>query len=845
MFQQFIQFTGRMVSRHWKMLIPAWILVVLLVRFVSPALEEVVQDGEFVFLPEDSPSLIGEELYATAFPKLHSGSRVVIVASHPDSEAELQQEDKDFVLHEILPEIEKIVEQQGGLAFAGDEPEKEEPEAEQSRSLVSKVRSFDDKHIGRLLVSDDNRAVLIIVEFATEFLDKRTHPTIALFEQLVRDKSPKAPPGLELTFSGSSTVGRDLIEAARESANSTELWTKLLVIVLLILIYRAPFLALIPLVTVMVSTRLALNLLSMCAAGELLDLFNGIEVYVTVVLYGAGVDYCMFLISRYKEELDSGFSQEEAIEKAIVNVGPALAASAGTTICGLAMMAFAQFGKFHQAGIAMSFSLVFVLAASLTLAPALLMLAGRWAFWPQAHSEKVASGLGWVSPTSLIVRLFTGSRIQRFWEWIAQCLLVQPGKIWVCTVLLMSPFALLSLIWYQNLSYGLLSELSSDRPSVRGAASIQSHFPAGMIGPVSILIRNDECDFALDEEFLLEDLVAELQKQKERIGIHDIRSVTQPLGESKAARLMEQEIVQSSGAEKNFKRGVLKNKTEVYYVGDADENNEDLAGNVGRIEVLFDRDPFTRFSITQLNLLSEAFDPENPASVLPEELRQNTEIHFIGPSASIRDLRSVTREDQVLIHTLVIWSVLLVLILLLKKVAISIYLIISVFFSYLATLGVTFVLFWAMDPSGFSGIDWKVPIFLFTILIAVGEDYNIYLIARIEEEQKKHGLIQGIVEALTRTGSIISSCGIIMAGTFASLMSGSLVGMQQLGFALAFGVILDTFVVRPILVPAYLIMLHRGRFGTLGRFLGAENEADREDDETPPAAAKIVEEVKE
>jgi RND superfamily putative drug exporter len=218
-------------------------------------------------------------------------------------------------------------------------------------------------------------------------------------------------------------------------------------------------------------------------------------------------------------------------------------------------------------------------------------------------------------------------------------------------------------------------------------------------------------------------------------------------------------------------------------------------------------------------------------------LKHDSQVYFVGATPSIRDLKSVTGGDQVRIDILVIASVFLILVLLLRKVAISGYLIVSVFFSYLVTLGFTFAVFWAMDPAEFAGLDWKVPMFLFTILIAVGEDYNIYLITRIDEEQLRHGKVQGVTMALSKTGKIISSCGLIMAGTFASLaIGGSLAAMRQLGFALAAGVLLDTFVVRPVLVPAYLILLYRGRFGFLGRFLGAESGKTETETTDPPQA---------
>src|SRR5262249_13356612 len=177
------------------------------------------------------------------------------------------------------------------------------------------------------------------------------------------------------------------------------------------------------------------------------------------------------------------------------------------------------------------------------------------------------------------------------------------------------------------------------------------------------------------------------------------------------------------------------------------------------------------------------------------------------------------------INLLVTFSVLLVLVVLLRRFAIPVYLIMSVLFGYLVTVGATFAVFRLLEGQGFPGLDWTVPIFLFTLLIAVGEDYNIILVTRIDEEQEQYGPIAGVTEALAKTGSIISGCGFIMAGTFSSLaFGGALARMYQLGFAMTFGVLLDTFIVRPILVPAYLVFVNSRRLGRFGTFLGARRE---------------------
>jgi putative drug exporter of the RND superfamily len=810
----FLRF-GRFVTRTWPLWLLLWCGALGVVALFAPPLEDVVQTGEFAFLPEDSPSRIAERLYARAFPQSSQASTVAVVVRRISGGEQLTSEDLLFVDDD---------EEQPGqgndgelkdrlLAIANEFGLSAATETAGAEDHDPPVLTFRDRNVGQFLLSPDGRATLVILELPREFMDTANGPIVRRIEKLLFEDQEfltQIPPGLELAMSGTAVVGRDMLVAAKDSAKATEHLTVVLVIVLLVLIYRAPLLALIPLITVAVATRLTMKLLCLMAEWDWVVLFTGIESYVTVLLYGAGVDYCLFLIARYKEEADKGIPLPTALSDAIGSVGAAIAASAGTVICGIGMMIFAEFGKFHEAGIAISFGLTIVLAASLTFTPALMRMVGPWVFWPKAPAAPRSE------ETTVDLPQSSGSWLQDLWDHVGVLLLQRPWTIWLSSLAAMLPFALVGIWFYTDLSYGLLSDLPSNARSVVGTNAVQQHFAAGVAGPITVLIEAPELDFtrptgdATSGIVLVNRLTEALQARQDELQLTDIRSVSHPLGGDEGLT----SIRNPARYKVTLTRAINRYVSHV----------EAFGGHLTRLDLTADIDPFARDSIDHLSRMTTELQ-----TIWNEVAGVPATISVLGPTASIRDLKHVTDRDQVRINLLVIAGVFTILVVLLRQPGICLYLILTVLFSYLVTLGATYLIFWGIDGADFAGLDWKVPMFLFTILIAVGEDYNIFLMTRIHEEQRQYGPVSGVIHALSKTGRIISSCGIIMAGTFLSLAAGTLKGMSQLGVALAFGVLLDTFVVRPILVPAYLVLLERGSFGRLGPYLGQTPPTDGDD----------------
>ncbi len=230
-------------------------------------------------------------------------------------------------------------------------------------------------------------------------------------------------------------------------------------------------------------------------------------------------------------------------------------------------------------------------------------------------------------------------------------------------------------------------------------------------------------------------------------------------------------------------------------------------GEVTRFDLVCD-EQYDPFSLESMRMLG-AIDDWLKTKIEPTAAWHDVTFDFIGVTAGIRDLDQVNQSDTTFVGVAVALAVLIVLIFLLRRPLVSLYLIFTVVFGYLVSLGLTHLFFGWYYGATYQGLDWKLKIFLFVILVAVGEDYNIYLVTRVMEEQLRRGLLPGLREAVVRTGGIITSCGVIMAGTFGSMTRGTLRSMIELGFAMSLGVLLDTFIIRTILVPAFLALLAR------------------------------------
>ncbi len=687
-------------------------------------------------------------------------------------------------------------------------------------SAMRDVWTWRNAIVGHKLASTDRQARLISIQLDTELTATGNIEILNGIEELVEglrgQYADLLSDGVQVEVSGSAAFGADMLRAASSGVRLTELVTIVLVLLILSLVYRAPFLVAIPLTSIALSLSVATSLIALLARSPSdpdswgLGVFTTTRIFIVVILFGAGTDFCLFFLARNRELLQTQRTTSRKQFLRVVasgwrSVHDALLASALTTIVGLGLMWFSRFEKFQFSGPIIAISLAITLLVCLTFTPAMLSGIGRVAFWPLLPSSKERL----VAPQV--------SSIQRYWERLAAAVTQRPWFALLGTLgLLMIP-AIYGMSCLGSVTYDLTEELSNNSPSRRGQALIANFFEIVDSSPITILLTREE-PFESDES--LRAACEELTTRLYLDGVSSVRSLTDPLGDYPPGKRMG---VFDPDA---WRRRILQGHrlTKERYVSSVDKHVQ----RVAKFDVILSDNPFSLEAAATLIRLREEVQQEVARSDSPWS---GAVLTSSGTTAGISDLRQVTQEDQQRIQILVTLGVWGVLVLLLRKLVLSTYLIATVLLSYFATLGITYWLFSTLYAPDYSGLDWKLPLFLFVILVAVGQDYNVYLVTRIIEEQARGELLAGVRRALVLTGGIITSCGLVMAGTFIAMTSPAILywlsgvlppgwlvtdapvlrGITELGFALAFGVLLDTLVVRSILVPSFVVLWQKLR----------------------------------
>ncbi len=491
--------------------------------------------------------------------------------------------------------------------------------------------------------------------------------------------------------------------------------TLAVVIVLLLITYRSPVLWLLPVISAGVALTTAQGLIYLLAKHGLTVNAQSAGILL-VLVFGAGTDYALLLTARYREELRRHQDRHEAMAVALRRAGPAVIASAGTVIVSLLTLTIAELNSTKSLGPVLAIGVVVALLAMMTLLPALLVIFGRWLFWP------VKPAYGTEEPTT-----------KGFWARVGRRIAVRPRMVWVITAVILGAMA----VGLTGLKAGGLTTAQGFRhtpDSVAGQTVIDRHFPAGAGQPV-IVIGN----------------------------------------EPQAARL-----------------------------ASAVKGTPGITGVIG---------PFSRAGHAYLQgTLTSAPDSQAAYNTID---RVRAAVHAVpgadalvgGNTAINLDVERASAHDRTVIIPVILVVVFLILGLLLRALIAPIMLIATVILSFAATLGVSALMF--NNVFNFGGADTSFPLFVFVFLVALGIDYNIFLMTRVREEAGKHGPRQGALTGLSATGGVITSAGAVLAGTFAALATLPVTFLAELGFAVAFGVLLDTIVVRSVLVTALNLDLGR------------------------------------
>jgi len=569
--------------------------------------------------------------------------------------------------------------------------------------------------------SQDGKAILVSIPLdgnsisATLPNDKPVLP--AVVAAIRADVAPLAKTvSLTPYVTGPAGILGDLFGAFGSLDSSLLLVTLGVVSIILIIVYRSPILWVIPLLSAIFALSTAGGIIYLLAKHNVIDVDGQSQGILSVLVVGAATDYALLLIARYREELHHHESRFDAMKSAYKGVWEPILASGSTVAISLSMLLFSQLTSTKGLGPIGAIGIVSAMLTILTFLPAMLVLFGRWIFWPRKPrndgDDHVLSGP---------------------WSKVANGIGRNPRKAWVITGVALLALAFTSTTLKAD-GLGTVDTFTGHPESVVGQKLLLNHFPGGEGDPTQIVVAQGKADAVMAAV------------------------------------------------------SAVKGVTDVAYEVDPMTKNVKQVGGKVILDATLDKAPDSVEAGLYITPIREAAQKVDSTALVG------------GTSATYFDVRTANSHDNKTIIPIILLVITLILGLLLRSVISAVVLLATVVLSYFATLGACALVFNHIFK--FAGGDNSFPLFAFIFLVALGIDYNIFLMTRVREEAGKVGTRAGVIKGVTVTGAVITSAGIVLAATFAVLGMLPLVPLAEIGFSVAFGVLLDTLIVRTILVPA-------------------------------------------
>ncbi|MFT9597029.1 MMPL family transporter [Mesobacillus sp.] len=689
-----------------KGIVAIWIVAAMLLGWLAPSASDYATSVNESGLPEDSVSLKADEKIQEYFPE-DKGTPALLVFNKKGEFTEA-----DFA---IIDQVSKKL-----------------TEAE-LKGVKAVVPFHQMPPQAKASFLSENNTTLILPVSLKENLERSTiNDNIKKIGQLAK-KELKGQEEVKLAITGPAGIVADMIGIFARADIVLLLGTVGLIFILLILIYRSPLLALVPLLGAGLVYEVVNKSIGLFGSAGM-EIETQSTSIMSILLFAALTDYSLFIVARFKEELKKVENKYIAMKRAMEEVTEPILFSGGTVLAAMLVLFAAIYEPYRNFAPVFSIALVLILLGGLTLLPALYVLFGRKAFWPslpKVDDQAPAKAAIWSRLGNMVVK--------------------NPVKSGVFVIIPLVAIALNTLnITY---SFNLIKSFPDDIQSRQGYEILEQNFSPGELAPTTLIVESE----------------GELGKEE--------------------LQALRGELLEIDGVEQVNHDFAMQ--ADSYFSDDR---------NAAKLEIVFAGNPYDQKTFNQLNELQNQGEELKKVAGL-----EGANFYYAGETAKQAEIRDVNDRDTWVVVLLTTVVIMVLLGMQTKSLVAPIYMMATIILSYFTALGAGFFIF--DQFFGYSEISYRIPLYTFIFLVALGVDYNIMLISRIKEEARNQPIKEAISLGLSHTGGVISSAGVILAATFAVLITQPIMELFMFGFTVAIGVLIDTFLIRTILVPAIMVKL--------------------------------------